>query len=167
MNDEQASTSTEAHDEYVAEMTKLVDEQINALTTFISLARDRLAQQSPALASMTVTRVDQTITAATGAKTATFAITSVTDLPLEDRAALMAEGQARCAVQGPDGVEEVWVLRRTTIVPTGGDTNGSAEDDPTYAEQINDTPVYSWMREHDGGVIDVNALTQTLKMFFV
>ncbi len=165
MNDEQTLAPNAAHDEYVVEMTKLVDQQVGTLVILMNLALDRLAPVSPTPTSLNVERRGRTVSVAMDAsgKTATFTVVSVSDLPLEEKAAVMAEGQARCVVQSPDGAEEVWVLRRTAIVPTGD----GVENSPLYVEQVEDTPVYNWMRERDSAVIDVDVLTETLKTFFI
>jgi len=164
VNDERMSTSNTTHDEYIAETNKLVDEQIGALVIFMNLAVDRVALEAPSFTSLHVERHGNTISATMDAsrKTATFAVTDAGDLPIAEKAALLAQGQARCVVKSPDGAEEVWVLGRTAVV-RGGD---GAENSPVYAEQGDAAPVYEWKREHDGAAIDVQVLTETLKTFF-
>jgi hypothetical protein len=105
----ESTDANQAHQEYLAEARRLVDDQIEALFALIARAAARATtEQQPA-----VTRSGHTLRVSNGVRTAAFEIEAITDLPEgADRAQAFPAGQARCTMRGPEGVIEEYELHR-------------------------------------------------------
>ena len=83
-----------AHEEYLAEVRQLVDEQVAALFQMVSAAAARIG----ATAASGQAR-SRTLTVSGDGRSATLAVEAVTDLPEgADRAQEFPSGQARCTM---------------------------------------------------------------------
>ena len=117
-----------AHEEYLAEVRQLVDQQVAALFQMVSGAASRAGAGASGGAVPSVGQSDdnRTLTVSNGGRAVTFTVEAVTDLPEgSDRANAFPAGQARCIVSTPNGTIDEWVLHRV-----GG----------------GETPQYTWMR---------------------
>lgn len=102
-----------AHQEYLAEVRQLVDQQVGALAEMVSAAATHVATHAAGGQHVDVTRDDHTLKATSGERSVVFAVEAVTDLPEgADRALDFPTGQARCIVRTSDGASEEWVLHR-------------------------------------------------------
>ena len=141
----ESSSASEAHQEYLAEARQLVDAQIEAIFTLITNAAARATTatgQQPA-----VTRTGHTLRVSNGARTAAFQIEAITDLPEgADRAQAFPAGQARCTMSGPEGMIEEYELHRL-----GG---GAA------------APGYTWMYARTETPIDEDGVARSLQSLF-
>lgn len=146
MSDADSTQAEEAHEEYLAEATRLIDEHINALFQMIEAAATR-ARGATATTQGAVTRDDHAITVANGDRRAVFEIQAITDLPEgADRAKAFATGQARCFMRAPDGATAEWVLHRV----------GAGEA----------TPPYTWMNGETGRELTDDDLAALLAPLF-
>ena len=131
-----------AHQEYLAEAQRLVDQQFEVLGALVSAAA---GTHAAAGRHVEVTRSNHTLTATSGERSVVFTVEAVTDLPEgADRARDFPTGQARCTVRTPDGETTEWVLRRA----------GAGEDIRyTWVRSVSQEPI---------GEQDVTALLQSL-----
>ena len=110
MSQSDTAEAQAAHREYLAEVQRLVTEQVEVLFRTVTAAAER---ESPAAQPAGVTRDEHALTVSTGGRSAVFRIEAITDLPEgADRANDFETGQARCTVRGADGSTDVWVLHR-------------------------------------------------------
>jgi len=139
----ESTGASEAHQEYLAEARQLVDDQIEALFALIARAAARATTgQQPA-----VTRTGHTLRVSNGTRTAAFEIEAITDLPEgADRAQAFPAGQARCMMNGPEGVIEEYELHRLGA--------GAA------------APGYTWMYARTETAIDEESIARSLQSLF-
>lgn len=134
----------EAHEEYLAETRQLVDKHVAALFETLEAAVSRATETAQRAG---VTRDNHAITVTSGARTMTFTVESIADLPEgADRAQAFAAGQARCIVQRPDGSTTEWVLHRVGA----GDAS----------------PAYVWMDAASGQEVSGDDLAALLQSVF-
>ena len=97
-----------AHEEYLAEVRQLVDEQVAALFQMVSAAAARIGATAASQGSD-----GRTLTVSGNGRSTTLAVEAVTDLPEgSDRAQEFPAGQARCTMTSGDGAAQEWVLHR-------------------------------------------------------
>jgi len=139
----ESSGASEAHQEYLAEARRLVDDQIEALFGLITSAAARATTgQQPA-----VTRSGHALRVPNGARTAAFEVEAITDLPEgADRAQAFPAGQARCTMSGPEGVIEEYELHR----------RGAGAEAPNY----------TWMYARTETPIDEEGVARSLQSLF-
>lgn len=97
-----------AHAEYLAEVRRLVDEQVAALFQTVSAAASRIGATTTGGQAQN----NRTMTLTAGGQAATLTVEAVTDLPEgSDRAQEFPSGQARCTVTAGSATE-IWDLHR-------------------------------------------------------
>lgn len=122
-----------AHEEYLAEVRQMVDEQVAALFQMVSAAAARIGASAAAQGGD-----GRTLTVSGNGRSATLAIEAVTDLPEgSDRAQEFPAGQARCTMTAADGAAQEWVLHRTG----GGQTVSYAWVDANSRAQLDEAEI--------------------------
>lgn len=100
-----------AHAEYLAEVRRLVDEQVAALFQTVSAAASRIGATTMS-GQAAQAQNNRTMTLTAGGRAATLTVEAVTDLPEgSDRAQEFPSGQARCTVNA-GSTTDVWDLHR-------------------------------------------------------
>ncbi len=143
-----AEYGSEAHQEYLAETERLVDQEIEALFALIESAVARAATVASAGQQPAVTRDARALGVTNGARMAVFAVETITDLPEGvDRAQAFPTSQARCTMRGPDGATEQWELHR---IGAG-----------------NAAPGYTWMYARTDIPVSEERIAQSVQPLFV
>jgi len=146
VNDE-SMYANDAHQEYLAETKRLVDQEIESLFALIVSAAARAAATVSSGRQPAVTRNAHALQVANGARAATFEVEAITDLPADvDRAQAFPTSQARCALRGPDGATEEWELHR---IGAG-----------------NAAPGYTWMYAKTETPVSEESIAQSLQTLF-
>ncbi len=149
MSDNEMVDATAAHKEYMAEARRLVDEQVDALYALVNAAVSGVGTGTSGAgvaggAQAQVTRDGHSMAVSRGGRTVMLNVEAITDLPEgADRAHEFVSGQARCAVQGPDGTAAQWMLQRVGA--------GSA------------APPYTWVDAPTSQPLDTAAIAQVLQ----
>lgn len=113
VSDSESARAISAHEEYLAEARRLIDDEVKALFAVLSAAIAGTTGAGPGAGSIGVSQDERSFTATNGGRSVTFSVEAVTDLPEgADKAKEFPAGQARCTVSGPDGVIATWVLHR-------------------------------------------------------
>lgn len=147
MSDADTTQAEQAHEEYLAETRRLVDEHVTALFEMIDRSVARASGVAAGAQRAGVTRDNHALTVTNGGRGMVFAVEGITDLPEgSDRAQAFTTGQARCIVHAPDGTTTEWVLHRVGA----GDA----------------TPPYTWINAATGTAITEDDLAALLQPLF-
>jgi len=143
-----AEYGSEAHQEYLAETKRLVDQEIESLFVLITSAVARAAGAASGGQQPTATRDARTLRVANGARVAVFTVEAITDLAEGvDRAQVFPTSQARCIMTLPDETTEQWELHR---IGAG-----------------NAAPGYTWMYARTDTPVSEERIAQSLQPLFV
>lgn len=147
-----------AHEEYLAEVRQLVDQQVAALFQMISAAASRIGANATAGGQAAQGGDNRTLEVSSGGQTASFAVEAVTDLPEgADRAQEFPAGQARCTMSGAAGTAEQWVLHR---VGESGETQPRYAWVPSGTERpLDEAQIADILRSALGGGSDTTGTT--------
>ncbi len=107
-SDKDTLRATAAHDEYMAEAQRLVDDEVDKLFAMLTTAIKQGAGTESS-----ITREGHTLTARTGGRTLTARVEAVTDVPdTAEKAHLFPTAQAYCTVSDGQSETARWELHR-------------------------------------------------------
>lgn len=126
MSGSQTTLASARHAEYLAEVSRLVHDQVDALYAVLMTVTERLLASNVVSTRPTVTHGDRVIRVALGRCTIDIEARATIDLPEgANRAQIFPTGPAWCIARAPDGIIARWELR------------------PVHAD--NASPSYAWM----------------------